>query len=310
MKNTGLSGLAYEIGETDLDVDALPNKREVLAAHDMPDIKELWGWDRCRRTERDSVTLAADAARRTLAGTDPADIDTVIICSGQPFGYFEQNHFIYQLALSLRLREFQPHWLGGAGCVTLFAGVCLARTAVACGRSQRVLVLTVDRTSEETQRFQQFGVLSDAACSFIVHDASKADFALIDAAVLSSTATLGRAEDFQAKCQLVHSVLERFSGSQGFDFARVEAFFGPNIFLPIQELELSLLPIDGALAYQENTARYGHCYSSDPIINFIDFHAASPGRGVSLMAATGHGHFGIVALERTGHPLRLNDPMT
>lgn len=299
MKHTGLSGITYEIGETDLDVEALPGKREMLAANDMPDMKDVWGWDRCRKTERAWLAFGIDAARRTLADTDPEDIDAVIVCSGQRCNYFQQNQLIAQLAQTLRLGEFQSHWLGGAGCVTLFAAICLANTAIASETARRVLVLAVDRVEEDMHRFQRFGVLSDAACSFMVHDAAQADFTLIDAKTLSSAATLSRTEDFQPKCQLVQSVLERFGGPQGFDFARVEAFLGPNVFLPIQELELSLLPVDYALAYQENTARYGHCFCSDPIINLVDFHATSPGRSVSLMAATGHGHFGIVALERT-----------
>jgi 3-oxoacyl-[acyl-carrier-protein] synthase-3 len=299
MKQTGLSGIAYVIGDVDLDVDALPNRRERLAAHDMPDMKQLWGWDRCRRSSGDALGLAAQSALRTLADTDPASIDALIVCSGERCNYFEQNHRIAALAQVLGLRQFQSHWLGGAGCVTLFAAVRLARSLVQTDAAQRVLVVTVDRVDDDSQRFQRFGVLSDGACSFVLHAQPQADFALLDAVVLSSSTTLSRSDDFKAKCDLIHAALERFGGAQGFDFERVGAFFGPNVFLPIQELELSLLPIDGALAQQDNTMRYGHCYAADPMINLVDYHAArAPHGGTDLLASTAHGHFGVLALQR------------
>lgn len=300
-QQTGIAHVEYVVGDVTLDVDQLPNKNEVLAANAMPDIKELWGWEHCRRSDLSSVALASDAASRSLGrGVDPASIGALIVCCGDRLNYYEQNRFLAELAGALKLGDFRSYWLGGAGCVTLFSAIGLARAMIVADAVRNVLVVGVDKVDDDADRFQRFGVLSDAACSFVVSSGAQVDFSLVDAVTISSTRTLDRSEDFQSKCELIHSALERFGQPQGFDYDRVEAFFGANVFLPIQELELSLLPIDSSLAYVGNTARYGHCYAADPIINLVDFYRDAGNRGVrtTLMASTAHGHFGIVGLEK------------
>lgn len=293
--------MEYVIGDVTLEVDLLPNKSEVLAANGMPDIKDVWGWEHCRRSDLRSVALASEAATRSLGrGIDPAAIDALIVCCGDRLNYYDQNRFLAELAGALTLGDFRSYWLGGAGCVTLFSAIGLARAMVTADAVRNVLVVGVDKVADDADRFQRFGVLSDAACSFVISDAARADFTLIDAVTISSARTLDRSEDFQAKCALIHAALERFGQPHGFDYGRVEAFLGANVFLPIQELELSLLPIDSSLAYLANTARYGHCYAADPFINLVDFYRDTGNRGVrtTLMASTAHGHFGIMALEK------------
>lgn len=301
IQRIGIAHVEYVIGEIILDVDSLPNRSEVLAANRMPDVKDVWGWEHCRRSDQRSVTLASQAASRTLAhGVDRSSIGAVIVCCGERLNYYEQNRFLAELGGALDLGEFQSYWLGGAGCVTLFSAVGLARALLATGAVTNVLIVGIDKVADDAHRFQRFGVLSDAACSFIVGDAQRAEFTLIDAVTLSSSRTLDRSEDFTAKCELIHSALDRFGRPQGFDFDRVEAIFGANVFLPIQELELSLLPIDSSLAYSDNIARYGHCYAADPFINLVDFYREPGNRSArtTLMASTAHGHFGIIGLER------------
>lgn len=301
LTQAGLLRVEYVIGEIAVDVDTLANKAATLEAHQMPDLKEVWGWEYCRKSARDSLALAIDTATRSIGSDiDPGDIDALVVCCGDRLNYYEQNRFVAQLAGALRLDRFQSHWLGGSGCVTLFSAVKLASGMVATGTARNVLVVAVDSVPDDTMRFQRFGVLSDGACSFIVADRDRADFAIVDTVVLSSTRTLEKTDDFQAKCALVHEALDRFGHPHGYDFDRVEAMFVANVFLPIQELEMSLLPVDGMLADQGNTARYGHCYAADPFINLVDFYRR-PGNDsvrVSLMTATAHGHFGIIGLER------------
>lgn len=301
IKLAGIAHLEYVVGEVALEVENLPNRVEVLAAHDMPDVKDVWGWEYCRRSDRSSADLAVDAASRSLAhSVDPAAVDALVVCCGDRLNYHEQNRFLAELTCSLGLGDFQTYWLGGTGCVSLFSAVGLARTMVTTGTVRNVLIVGVDKVADDAHRFQRFGVLSDAACSFVIGDAGRSDFSIVDTVTLSAARTLERSDDFQAKCDLIHSALERFGQPQGFDYDRVEAIFGPNVFLPIQELELSLLPVDGSLAWADNTARYGHCYAADPFINLVDFYR-SPVRNsarTTLLASTAHGHFGMIGLEK------------
>jgi len=78
------------------------------------------------------------------------------------------------------------------------------------------------------------------------------------------------------------------------------AFFGSNVFLPIQALEFSVMPAERLISYRTNTARYGHCAGADPLINLVDFYQAAEHDAVgrALLTSTAHGHFGAILLER------------
>jgi 3-oxoacyl-[acyl-carrier-protein] synthase-3 len=299
----GILAPAYVVGEIVLDVDSLPGKRERLAEYGMPDIKELWGWGSCRRTERSAADLASLAAADAFArsGVAPSAIDAVVLCRSDPGNYYEQNRFLGELSERLGVGPVFMTWVSGAGCASLFSAIKIATAFVTAGTFENVLVLTVDRIADDATRLQRFGILSDGACALLVTPAGRADFAIQGVAVRSSPASLANGgEDFQSKCELIQSVFEQLQNEASFDFHAVSSLFSSNLHLPVQELETSALPLDGLVAYHGNIARYGHCYAADPVINLVDFYSDFSNSRVShsIMASTAHGHFGMILLER------------
>jgi 3-oxoacyl-[acyl-carrier-protein] synthase III len=300
----GILGPHYVMGELELEVDSIPGKSEVLAKGQMPDIKELWGWGHYRKTHRSRADLAYATAMGTLEKSRlrPADVDALVLCCSDGLNYHEQNQLLGEVSCRLELGYTFVTWVAGAGCASLFSAVEIARSLVLGGIRKNALVITVDKIVEDAERFQRFGVLSDGACSFIVTHSSAIDFGIVATAVLSCpSSVLNGGQSFQEKFQLIHAVfgeLDRRAGSQS---CAPSAYFGSNVFIPIQEVEMSAMPIDGLLTYQENTRRYGHCYAADPVINLIDFYADNAHREVkrSIMASSAHGHFGAILLEKT-----------
>lgn len=305
-ESIGMLAPAYALGEEQASVESLTNRQAVLRRHNMPDNRTLWGWGCYRWTRRSRAQLASASASATLSrsGLRASDIDTVIICCGDGLTYYGQNQFLSELAGALDLRGGMVVWIGGAGCASLFSAVQLARSLIRDGSSSNVLVIAVDRIEDDAQRFQRYGVFSDGACSVIVRDSADIDYAILGVEVACSFASLTVAgQDLGQKCQLIHDVLERLTARAGVPLDG-SAFLGSNVFLPIQELELSVMPVDDLITYRTNTARYGHCAGADPLINLVDFYQAPEHHAIdrALLASTAHGHFGVILLERRTRP--------
>jgi 3-oxoacyl-[acyl-carrier-protein] synthase-3 len=299
----GIVAPRYVVGELEIEVEKLSRKREILSEYNMPDIKEIWGWEFYRKTEKSLVDLAYESAARTLqdSGLAPTEIDALILCCCDGLNYHQQNQFEGQLSTRLGLGYAFVSWIGGAGCASLFSAMKVAMSLVAGQACKNVLIVSADKIDSDDARLQRFGVLSDGACSFIVVRSEKVEFSIKGVKVLSCPSALKNGgQDFQEKCQLIYSVFDKAGKEIGFDFSKTEAFFSSNIFIPIQEVELSVMPVNGLAGFQKNTAKFGHCYAADPIINLIDFYSDRDNHGIRMaaMASTAHGHFGLVLLER------------
>jgi 3-oxoacyl-[acyl-carrier-protein] synthase-3 len=297
----GILAPAYVLGEEELSVDSIANRHSVLSRYNMPDRAELWGWGSYRRTQRSRAQLAGASASATIAqgGLRSADIDGLMVCCGDGLNYYGQNQVISELASALGVRGGFVSWIGGAGCASLFSAVQVARALAAGGLYRNLLVIAVDKIEDETERFQRFGVFSDGACSFVVRKGSGIDYAILGAEAAFSVAALTAAgQDLAQKCQLIYDVFERLAAQSG---AALDgsALLGSNVFLPIQELELSVMPVKKPVPYRANTVRYGHCAGADPVINLIDFYRDAEHGAVdrALLTSTAHGHFGAILLE-------------
>lgn len=301
-EGVGILGTGYVLGEQEEKVEALENRIDVLRQHNMPDKQALWGWDLFRRSARSHVALACDSAAQTLSrsGLRADEIDALVICCGSGLNYFQQNAFVAALSGELDLRCEFVTWIGGAGCVSLCSAVQIARSLVQSGAYRNVLTIAVDKYESDLARFQRFAVFSDGACSFIVRGQGRIDYALAGVAVASSLASLHNgSQDLAEKCQLIQSVFNRAGAGISFPYAG-SVLLGSNVFLPIQQLELSVLPVKGMLPFRRNTARYGHCSAADPFINLVDYFAEEENRATAtaVMVSSAYGHFGVMLLER------------
>ncbi|MBZ3928694.1 hypothetical protein [Xanthomonas citri] len=301
--SVGILGLGYVLGEQSLPVAEIAGRAEVMREYRMPDRQALWGWDRYRRTERSRADLASESAAGTVVrgGVAPGQIDALVVCCGDGLNYSAQNVFVSELSKRLGLDCGFVTWIGGAGCASLFSAVRVARSLVMADTFRNVLVVGVDKVDNEAARFQRYGVFSDSACSFIVRGEGPTDFTVAGVAVASSLPSLnGSGQDIAQKCMLIQSVFERLGSEKGEFPYEGSVFFGSNVFLPIQDLERSVMPIDGVVHERGNIAPYGHCADADPFINLFDFYARGDNENMarSVLGSSAHGHFGVMLLDR------------
>lgn len=305
MKETTLGMLApaYVLGEEERSIDALAAHNPSLGQHWKADNKTLWGWDRYRKSHRTAVELAGAAARITLErGSRRAqDIDALILCCGEGLNYHAQDRFTGELSRLLGLRSAFVIWAGGSGCASVFSAVQIARALVLAGACRNVLVSAVNKIEVDEERFQRYGVFSDGACSFLICNDAAVDYEILALEASSSLQSLGGAgQDLGDKYQLIYDVFERLSARARLAAAH-SVLLGSNLFLPIQDLELSVMPLEGVETYRCNTPRYGHCAGADPIINLVDYfgEGSHPQIRYALLASTAHGHFAAMLLQPT-----------
>lgn len=284
-------------------MDELANKNELLVEFEMPDISELWGWENYRKSEKSLAQLAVASAEKTLqaANQSAANIDTLIICSCTPLNYLQQNDILGEICHSLGLPFVHSLWVGGSGCASLFSAIGQAKSMIESDDASQVLVITTDKIEFEEHRFQRYGVLSDGAASFIVTADTQTDFRILGDMVLSSSEGLHSPQKgFQQKCMLIHAVFDRFTEKYADDLSDVQAVLASNVFNPIQEIELSVMPFEDATSFENNNLRYGHCWAADPVINLVDLcnDPEHQDNKKLLLSTTAHGHFGLVALLR------------
>ena len=303
-KIPGILAPAYVLGEEEKSIDALVTRDALLDSYRMPDNKKLWGCDRYRKSRRTGAELASATARITLerGGLRAEDIDALILCCGEGLNYHAQDRFTGQLSQVLGLRSAFVTWIGGSGCTSLFSAVQVARVMVLGGVCRNALVIAVNKIASDEERFQRYGVFSDGACSFVICNEAPFDYSILAVEASSTLQSLGRPEqDLGDKYQLIYDTFAKLTRRAPFAAAD-SVLLGSNVFLPIQDLELSVMPLNGIATYRNNTVRYGHCAGADPIINLIDYFREGPDAEIryAVLAATAHGHFAAMLLQ----PLR------
>jgi 3-oxoacyl-[acyl-carrier-protein] synthase-3 len=171
----GLLAPRYVVGEHEVSVETIDNRLDVLRQHDMPDVKELWGWDTYRRTDLDLVELTATCVNQTLAdaGLRPGQIDHVIALGwdGDGFDQTEQSPFIEALSERLDFRG-KVTLIKRVGCAWMAFAIHHAKMLLDQG-SHHVLVVTAGKLADDAQRFQCYGVIMRRGGQIVVDTAGK-----------------------------------------------------------------------------------------------------------------------------------------
>jgi 3-oxoacyl-[acyl-carrier-protein] synthase III len=294
-----LSGASYVLGEKEVgyaDIAGLPG---FAASFGLVPDPGLWGWGTVRATDRDLADLAADTGRRTLlaAGTDPAAVDALVLCSTRVPGPAEgHGGFLARVLTGIGLGDLPFYGQSLNQCVNLLAGIDVARAFVLAGRYRRVLVITVDAVAEGAAPMSAFALFSDGAASCLVSAApgcadpgcpdqgAAESYEVLGCAVAQETATLGWT--CQISSDLARQVNERLLLPPGLKLGDVTMLLHMNLFKPLLVMKERQAGFREDQLYLDNIPRIGHCFAADPLISLVD------------RAALGHlleGHYCMLA---------------
>lgn len=268
-----LSAPAYELGEIEIVHTELPRFAERLQQYRIPDQPVLWGWGNVRRTTRSvaELAVASGCASLAAAGADPAGIDAVLLCCTRfEGGPDTHGSFVGEVMAGLGLPTAVCTGITLNRCTNLLAGIDLASAWVAAGRHRQVLVITTDRVADEEDRFEQFALFSDGAASCLIANDAFGDPVY---EVLGNSAAQGNAEldwSHEISPKLARQVNDDLDKLTAVSTGEITALLGANLFLPLQGMKERQAGFITAQLDSANTARFGHCFAADPLINLAD----------------------------------------
>lgn len=272
-----ITAMAYTLGKIECAYSDVVNLDDFLKANNFPNLPSLFGWGKYRKTAGDIFDLAIDTARKSLAssGVAPADVDLVYVCS-TCFPGDEVEHIKYNVRLlaALGLCNAYPIGITLNNCTSFLLAIAMAASMVQGGRYCNILIVTADKVYDETLRFQNFALLSDAAASCIVTARDTPGFALVNERFLPSADPVehNRGKD---DSPLYSRVCKELLDGARLTARDVKKVFTSNIFRPITQLKETKLGFSKDQLHMENVSRYGHCFSADTVINLVDYSATN-----------------------------------
>lgn len=266
-----ISGIAYSLGEHSYSYEELPKFHEKVNAFGMPNDAALWGWGQYRRTLRDPVELAIESACLTLNQTniDSTEVDVVILCAAAsiPSNIASPASFQRQLLGELNLENKPFFALTLNQCATLLMGLKLASTLVSSEKFLNILVLGLDAISSEEMRFDRFAIFSDAASSCLISREMKFGYEISNSIWLGELVTNIDLPDIGI--DLASKMTQMLKIPDG--VKSISKVFHDNLFIPIVTMREQMAGFLPQQLFHSNISRIGHCFTSDPLINLVDF---------------------------------------
>lgn len=290
MTTAHLTAPAYLLGEIEQDHREIPGFAERARELGMQPDAALWGWGTVRRTERPLEDLVVEVGKSVVGA---ADVDLLVLCSTR-FPGDAHTH-----------GAFMERVMGGLGldcgflgltlnrCTNLLAGLAVAEAFVRTGTHRTVLVITADRCAAESERMENFALFSDGAAGCLV-TAEPGDYEILGSASAQDTRALDWGNEISA--DLSRRVNDALLTPHGLAPADLAGVLHNNLYIPIVVMKERLAGFAPAQLDTANTARTGHCFAADPLINLVDRRTA-PG-GHYLLAASVPGSRAAVLLHR------------
>lgn len=308
---TGVTLLAprYVLGEIPTDHTEIEGFADFVDRREMVPDAGLWGWGAVHRTALDTATLAVRTGRRTLraAAVEPCDVDALVLCSTTfPADVAAHGALIASVLRGLGLGEVTVTGITLNRCANLLSGLRVAAAMVAGGSHRTVLVITADRVPAESARLTDFALFSDGAASCLVthrSDGAPESYQWVADAFAQDPAALGR--DGEISADLTRTANGRLLAKAGIDLDAIDGLLHNNLYLPVVTMKEVLAGFDQSQLDTSNTARVGHCFAADPLINLADRWSSGGIRtgGHYLLASSVSG-LRVCVLLRAGSPAR------
>jgi 3-oxoacyl-[acyl-carrier-protein] synthase-3 len=289
-----LTAPRYVLGEIEMDHTDIPGFAEGAEQRGMRPRPELWGWGKVHRTERSVAELMVEVGKQIV---DCADVDLMILCSTRFPGDARTHGGFVETVLAGVGLDCAFFGLTLNRCTNLIAGLSVAETFVRAGRYRTVLVITADRIADEATRLESFALFSDGAAGCLV-TATECEYEILGSATAQSAGKLEWHNEISA--DLARQVNETLLVPHGLGPRDVTGLLHNNLYLPIVVMKELQAGFTRAQLDTGNTARVGHCFAADPLINLVD-RRTEPG-AYYLLAASVPGSRAAMLLRRTTEP--------
>ncbi len=269
-----LSGLSYLLGSHTGWYDDLPETAAVMGRYNMSGAPDIWGFGTYHRTELGYFDMVGRVGLDILASTgrDPASIDALYLCSATfMFDFETMNLGIGRLLTDLGLTRATPMVISGSGCAASIQGIVTAAREIRSGDLDTILLLCTDIVAEGAIRFYQYATISDGASGMLITSDGTGEYEVLRASLINRAPLMLKDDEYVAGQKEIYSTAsERIFAGTGYAQENVTAVLASNLHLPIQRIFANAGGYASHQIFTENVARVGHCYGSDPVINFVD----------------------------------------
>ncbi|MFD0305225.1 3-oxoacyl-ACP synthase [Streptomyces sp. NPDC127119] len=286
-----LTSPGYLLGEIEQDHHEIPGFAARAREYGMQPDARLWGWGKVRRTEKPLEQLIVETGKTII---DSVDMDLLVLCSTRfPGDAHTHGKFMETIMNGLGL---DCAFLGLTlnRCTNLVSGLGVAEAFVRTGKYRNVLVITADRSDTETARMENFALFSDGAAGCLV-TARPGDYEILGSASAQETRALDWGNEISA--DLSRQVSDILLAPHGLTPSDLAGVLHSNLYIPIVVMKERLAGFTPAQLDTANTARTGHCFAADPLINLTD-RRTEPGE-YYLLAASVPGSRAAMLLRRT-----------
>jgi 3-oxoacyl-[acyl-carrier-protein] synthase-3 len=146
-------------------------------------------------------------------------------------------------------------------CTSFLSAISIAVNMVRSGGARNILIVTADKVYDETIRFNNFALLSDAAASCIVTARPVAGYHLAASSFRAADDPIetNHGRDDSA---LYQRVFEEVMSQANLTSEQVAQVFCSNIFRSITLIKERKLGFAKKQLFLSNVSKYGHCFSA------------------------------------------------
>jgi 3-oxoacyl-[acyl-carrier-protein] synthase-3 len=268
----GIGSFACAFG----DVEAKPEN--------IPDFDAIWqtvsfgtafadmGCTTFRKMSAPAENYVVEAARRSLQGVSPAEVDHIVFATSDPIIGFLPPDFAARVLLALRLANCVPHLLSFQRCCSSLAALQYGERLFADPDVTRVLVVALDFTPEDHDRVRSYAMFGDAAAGCLLTRGDPALVRLVSAAIRVDEDGLRGRDSFESRRRIADSTLSAALRAGDRQLGQITKVFSANLHKPLTMFNASSIGLrQDTLHFADTLAAYGHCGNADWMINLVDY---------------------------------------
>jgi 3-oxoacyl-[acyl-carrier-protein] synthase-3 len=305
--STFLCAPAYALGEQTHPYTRLPDVTAKCREFGMPELPSLWGWGHYHATGATLYEMASSSIAKTLvAAPDVGRIDHLIFCSSEissaPYGGFHPaNDALQQMLHAHGLEDVSVTGVSLCGCNSLINALMWGRALLRSGEAHAVLVVASEKARSESYRFDRHCIFSDAASSLLLTTEDHGGLELLDVkCLLSPPAAQHRGHVFRGDLERAQAAYRALLASRQLAAEQLSLVIGPNYYPPLFKTMLTAMGMSGLRSFAGDVTGHGHCFSSDYIINLVDYLQEGQAAAEEQLLLFAHSdlHYGFSLLRR------------
>ncbi|EDP58804.1 3-oxoacyl-[acyl-carrier-protein] synthase III C-terminal domain-containing protein [Vibrio sp. AND4] len=282
-KTINFGCIGYELGETCINLEdnisLCSDRKSQLFLRTM-------GFGTYYKTERTLGEIAQKSIEQSLekSNLSPKDIDLVIY-SSSTFGDRHGDAIDKEIARCLTnvgLEKVYPLGVYLSQCNNFFAALDIATQYIHSGRHQTILMVFTDRVLDESTRFKNLAINSDAAASCVLSTRSDLGLPLTvsgqnikthltDADMINPNDNSLDKSIHDRYLTGISSVFGQMLTENKVTVNDINQVICHNFSYSALRQIATAININESLIFKENIQRFGHAYTCDTLINLNDY---------------------------------------